>query len=332
MAAVAATAPRRRLGRLERAALQGVMVREVVNFSSFWRSSTFSSTVDPTIYLLAFGFGFGSLVSEVAGYDYIEFVGTGIVATTVLFSGAFPAMYSTFVKYEFQHTYDAILAAPVDTEELVTGEALWIAARTGVYGCVPMLVAMVFGLDPSWGMLLVPFIAALAGFGWAVLRDLHRRQGEGDRELLLLAERPADADVPRRRHVLPARRAAAVGAGRSANLNPLYHCVELVRHAVFGFEGWVDVWHLAFLVGFALVSLAAGDPLHGAQADPLARRASRRALRGGSGVRWRPSASITIATATSTSVRHAAWTASGRVPPRVRSHAPTVSPSIVSGG
>src|SRR5438309_11762225 len=89
----------RRLHRLERAALQGVMVRELVNFSSFWRSSTFSSTVDPTIYLLAFGFGFGSLVSKVAGYNYIDFVGTGIVATTVLFSGAFPAMYSTFIKY-----------------------------------------------------------------------------------------------------------------------------------------------------------------------------------------------------------------------------------------
>src|SRR4051794_39228286 len=158
---------RRRLGRLERAALQGVMVRELVNFSSFWRSSTFSSTVDPTIYLLAFGFGFGSLVSKVAGYSYIEFVGTGIVATTVLFSGAFTAMYGTFIKYQFQHTYDAILAAPVDTEELVTGEALWIGARTGIYGCVPMLVAMIFGLNPSWGMLLVPFIAGLAGYGWA---------------------------------------------------------------------------------------------------------------------------------------------------------------------
>ena len=43
------------------------MVREIVNFSSFWRSSTFSSTVDPTIYLLAFGFGFGSLVSDGRG-------------------------------------------------------------------------------------------------------------------------------------------------------------------------------------------------------------------------------------------------------------------------
>src|SRR3954452_24288761 len=115
MASAAVTAPhapRRRLHRLERAALQGVLAREVVNFSSFWQSSTFSSTVDPTIYLLAFGFGFGSLVSHVGGVPYVQFVATGIVATTVLFAGAFPAMYSTFVKYEFQHTYDAILAAP----------------------------------------------------------------------------------------------------------------------------------------------------------------------------------------------------------------------------
>src|SRR3954465_2554056 len=159
--------PFRRLRRFERAALQGVLMREIVNFSSFWRSSTFSSTVDPTIYLLAFGFGFGSLVSHVAGYRYIEFVGTGLLATTVLFSAAFTSMSGTFIKYSFQHTYDAILAAPVDTEELVTGEGLWVAARTGVYACVPLVVAMVFGLDASWGMLLVPFIGGLSGLGWA---------------------------------------------------------------------------------------------------------------------------------------------------------------------
>jgi lipooligosaccharide transport system permease protein len=249
----AATAPRRRLGRLERAALQGVMVREVVNFSSFWRSSTFSSTVDPTIYLLAFGFGFGSLVSKVAGYNYIDFVGTGIVATTVLFSGAFPAMYSTFVKYEFQHTYDAILAAPVDTEELVTGEALWIAARTGTYGCVPMLVAIVFGLDPAWGMLLVPGIAALAGYGWACFGIFIAARAKSIESfsywqsglltpMFLVAGTffPIDG-LPQWARVL-------------ANVNPLFHCVQLVRHAVFGFQGFADAGHLAFLVVFALAS------------------------------------------------------------------------------
>jgi lipooligosaccharide transport system permease protein len=243
----------RPLGRLERAALQGVMVREIVNYSSFWRSSTFSSTVDPTVYLLAFAFGFGSLVGDVAGYDYVDFVGTGIVATTVLFSGAFPAMYSTFVKYEFQHTYEAILAAPVDTEELVTAEALWIAARTGTYGCVPMLVAVAFGLDPSWGMLLVPGIAALAGYGWACfgifiaararsIESFSYWQSGLLTPMFLVAGTffPLDG-LPNWVQVL-------------SNVNPLFHCVELVRHAVFGFEGWADIGHLGFLIGFAFVS------------------------------------------------------------------------------
>src|SRR5205823_9997672 len=159
-----ASAPRR-LGRLERPALLGVLVREAINFSSYWRSTTFSSTLEPTIYLVAFGFGFGSLVSKAGGYDYVDFVGTGTVATAVLFSSVFPGMFSTFVKYQFQRTYDAILAAPVDTEELVTAEALWIATRAGVYGCSPMLVAMAFGLDPSWGVFVVPVVDFAARFG-----------------------------------------------------------------------------------------------------------------------------------------------------------------------
>jgi lipooligosaccharide transport system permease protein len=255
MAAPAVPVPagaRRRLGRLEPAALRGVMVREVVNFSAFWRSSTFSSTVDPTIYLLAFGFGFGSLVSTVAGYDYIDFVGTGIVATTVLFSGAFTAMYSTFIKYQFQHTYDAILAAPVDTEELVTGEALWIGARTGVYGCVPMLVATIFGLNPSWGMFLVPFIAGLAGYGWACFGIFIAAKSKSIESfsywqsgLLTPLFLVAGTFFP-----LSGLPQWAQVAG---NFNPLFHCVQLVRHAVFGLQGWADVGHLAFLAGFALI-------------------------------------------------------------------------------
>jgi len=250
-------APRRRLRRLESPALAGVMVREVINFTSHWRSTTFSSTVEPTIYLLAFGFGFGSLVSTVGGYDYVEFVGTGTVATAVLFSSAFPAMFGVFVKYQFQHTYDAILAAPVDTEELVTAEMLWIAIRAGVYGCTPMLVAMVFGLDPSWGMLTVPFIACLAGFGWAgfgiaiagrmtSIENFNYVISAVLTPLFLVAGTffPLD-QLPEWAQTL-------------AQFNPLYHLVELVRHAVFGWEGAVDVLHVAVLVVFAGITWRVG--------------------------------------------------------------------------
>ena len=247
----ATTARERRLGRLERSAITGVLVREVVNFSSYWRAATFSSTVDPTIYLLAFGFGFGSLVSTVSGYDYIEFIGTGIVATAVLFSSAFPAMFGTFVKYQFPRTYDAILAAPVDTEELVTAEALWIATRAGVYANVPLLVAIAFGLDPSWGMLAVPLIAWLSGFGWACfgisvagfaksIDNFSYIVSAVLTPLFLVAGTffPID-DLPE-------------WAQFFANLNPLHHTVELVRHAAFGWEGWSDVASVGVLVVFGL--------------------------------------------------------------------------------
>jgi lipooligosaccharide transport system permease protein len=250
---VSVAAATRRLHRLEPSALQGVMVREVVNFSSFWRSSTFSSTVDPTIYLLAFGFGFGSLVSTVAGVPYIEFVATGIVATTVLFAGAFPAMYSTFVKYEFQHTYDAILAAPVDTEELVTGEALWIAARVGVYGTVPIVVGIIFGLDPSWGMLLVPPIAALSAYGWAAFGIFIAAKSEKIESFSywqsgLLTPMFLVAGTFFPLSGLP-EWAQVLG-----NVNPLYHCVQLVRDAVFGSWSWATLGHFAFLVAFGLIA------------------------------------------------------------------------------
>jgi lipooligosaccharide transport system permease protein len=243
--------------RLDRHGLQGVLVREVVNFSSYWRSTTFSSTVEPTIYLLAFGFGFGSIVSTVAGYDYVEFVGTGTVATAVLFSSVFPAMFGTFVKYSFQHTYDAILAAPVDTEELVTAEALWIAARAGTYGCVPLLVAMVFGLPPSWGMLTVPFIAFLAGFGWAcfgILIAAVMKSIENFNYVTSIVITPLFLVAGTYFPIAGLPEWAQV----AAQFNPLYHCVQLVRHAVFGFHGWDDLYHLGVIAVFGLVAWRLG--------------------------------------------------------------------------
>ena len=249
-----ATPPRgAKLGRLERPALTGVLVREIVNYSSYWRASAFSSTVEPTLYLLAFGFGFGSLVSRIGDYEYVEFVGTGTVATAVLFSSAFPAMFGTFIKYQFQRTYDAILAAPVDTEELVSAEALWMSIRAGVYGCVPLVVALFFGLDPSWGMLTVPGIAFVSGFGWACFGIAvagYAKSIENFSYVVSAVLTPLFlvagtffplSNLPEWAQVL-------------GEINPLHHCVELVRHAAFGFEGWTDLLRLGALVAFGLLT------------------------------------------------------------------------------
>jgi len=38
-----------------------------------------------------------------------------------------------------------------------------------------------------------------------------------------------------------------------AQANPLFHIVELVRGAVFGWHGLIDLWHVAFLLVWALL-------------------------------------------------------------------------------
>jgi lipooligosaccharide transport system permease protein len=239
-----------RLRWIEPAALSGVWKHELTLFRRYWRSTSFSAVVEPTIYLLAFGAGFGSLVGSIGGYRYVEFLGTGVVATAVLFTAAFAGMFTTFVRRVFQHSYDALLATPVDVHELVLAEAMWIAGKAGVYGCAPMLVAVGFGLDVSAGMLLVPFIGFLTGLGFALFGiwasavvpsiDSFNYIISGLLTPLFLVAGtffPVDQ--------LPD------WARTAALLNPLYHCVELVRHAVFGLRPATDLGHVGALVLFA---------------------------------------------------------------------------------
>ena len=115
-----------------------------------------------------------------------------------------------------------------------------------------MLVAICFGLDPSWGMLLVPFIGVLAGFGWASfgIAVAARMQSIDNfsyvisavlTPLFLVAGTffPIDG-LPEWAQV-------------AAQINPLYHLVQLVRDAVvFGLEP-DDLVHLAVLVAFGLL-------------------------------------------------------------------------------
>jgi lipooligosaccharide transport system permease protein len=250
---MSAAAESRQMRRLEPTAIAGVMSREVANFRTYWKGTTFSSVMEPLVYLIAFGLGLSAtLVDEVNGVPYVEFVGTGMVATAVIFSSAVPAMFGTFVKHRFQNTYDAILAAPVDVEELVSAEMLWIGIRSGTYGCVPLLVTIGFGLDPAPGMLLTPlfcFVTALgfAGFGVAMAATVAKIDQFNYvtalfvTPLFLVAGTffPIDG-LPEGFQVL-------------AQVNPLHQLVELVRAGAFGFE-WADIARFAFLVAFAVVT------------------------------------------------------------------------------
>ena len=245
---------RKRIGRLERPALMGVLVREIINFSSASGARARSarpSSRRSTCWRSASASARSCQASAATTTSTSSAPGT--VATAVLFSSAFPGMFGTFVKYKFQRTYDAILAAPVDTEELVTAEALWIGIRAGTYGCAPMIVAMLLRAGPELGDAAGARSSAfIAGFGWANFGiAVAARMNSIDNfsyvisavltPLFLVAGTffPIDG-LPEWAQV-------------AAQINPLYHLVQLVRDAVFGFEPGADLIHLAVLVAFGLL-------------------------------------------------------------------------------
>ena len=245
----------RAVRRYEWATFEGVWNRELTLFKRYWASTTVSSVVQPIIYLLAFGLGVGTLVSSVGGITYVEFVGTGSVATAVLFASAFPGMFNTYVRRVFQRTYDAILAAPVSVDELALAEGSWIAAKAGLYGSIPLVVTFFFGLTPTPGMVLVPFIGFVTGLGFAffgmwvsaIIKTIDETTYITSvvlTPLFLVAGTFFPID-----NLSPALQVAAW-------FNPLYHCVELVRAASFGWELPVDLYHFAFLAVFAVAMWA----------------------------------------------------------------------------
>jgi lipooligosaccharide transport system permease protein len=242
-----------RAGRIELPALAAVWTREWTVFQYFWRTRTFAAVVEPVIMLLAFGYGFGKLVSHIDGIPYIQFVGTGVVATTVLFSAVFAAMFDSLYKRRYQRVYDAMLAAPVDVDEIVTGESLFLGVRAGLYGVAPLVVAFFFGLRPEPAMLLVPPIGALTGVGFAALGMLFASMAtsfDGLSYVISGVITPlflvAGTFFPLNRMPEWLRVAAL--------FNPLYHCVQLVRDCAFGLHPGADLLHVGALVVFALIA------------------------------------------------------------------------------
>jgi lipooligosaccharide transport system permease protein len=241
-----------RPGRIEPVALVGVWIREWIVFRYYWRTRTFAAVVEPVIMLVAFGLGFGALISHVAGIPYIQFVGTGAVATAVLFSAVFSAMFDSLYKRRYQRVYDAMLAAPVDVDEIVTGEVLFLGVRAGVYGVAPLLVAFCFGLPPAPAMMLVPFVGALTGIGFACLGMWFSSMATTFDDLSYVISGVITPLFLVAGTFFPLR-GLPDWLRTLALFNPLYHCVELVRHCAFGLRPAADLVHVAALVAFALL-------------------------------------------------------------------------------
>ncbi len=130
--------------------------------------------LEPLLYLFAFGFGLGAIVSrDVGGVSYIQFIAPAMIGISVMNGASFECTYASFVRMYYQKTFDAIIATPVSVEEVITGEILWGATKSLVNATLMVIIMLIVSpilhvtlLSPYY-VVLIPFCAFIGGFAFS---------------------------------------------------------------------------------------------------------------------------------------------------------------------
>jgi lipooligosaccharide transport system permease protein len=128
-------------------------------YTKLYKSSFALNFAEPALYLVAMGFGLGAFVPDIHGQPYINFIAPGIIASSSMFAAVYECTYGTYIRMTYQKTFDAILATPVNLNDLIAGELIWGATKSVIFGITITIVVALFGLVDSWIIVLsVPFI------------------------------------------------------------------------------------------------------------------------------------------------------------------------------
>src|SRR5438128_2577567 len=146
-----------------------VVLRNLLVWKKLAVPSVVGNIAEPLITLVAFGYGLGSLVGQIGGRPYIEFLASGSVTVSAALAATFEALYSAYSRMAVQKTWDGILNAPVELDDIVFAEMLW-AAMKALFSCAAILVVIfLLGISRAPSMLLALPVLGLAGVTFASL-------------------------------------------------------------------------------------------------------------------------------------------------------------------
>jgi lipooligosaccharide transport system permease protein len=213
----------------------------------------FSGFFEPLFYLLAIGFGLGSMVPQVAGVSYPAFVAPGLLASSCLNGAITDGLFNIWFKLHMQKTYDGILATPMRVADVACGELMWALFRGSLYAASFLLVVVAVGEVQGPRMLASPMAALALPAAMLVAASFSA--------MALCAttfvRKVEDFDVVMGLGVTPmflfsgiffpvAQLPAAIQW--MLQIVPLYHAVELLRALTTGTPAAALWWHVTYLV------------------------------------------------------------------------------------
>jgi lipooligosaccharide transport system permease protein len=153
--------------------IYSVWRRHAKVYQNTWLVNFLPPISEPLIYLVAFGYGLTPMVREFTyqgqPVSYPEFIGPGLIAIGVLFQSFFEGAYGSFIRLNFQRTWQALLTAPLSFSEVFIGDWLWAATRGMIAGLITGIVTVLLGLYSWLGLVLSLPVMLLSSLVFAAM-------------------------------------------------------------------------------------------------------------------------------------------------------------------
>ncbi|HLT26715.1 MAG TPA: ABC transporter permease [Zeimonas sp.] len=138
-----------------------------------WRKLAFASIIgnvaDPLIILVAFGYGLGSLLERVEGVPYIVYLAAGSMCMSTMMAASFESLYSAFSRMHVQRTWESLMNAPLELDDIVIAEWAWAGAKAVLSGFAILVVVWVLDISRAPTLPLTLFVVVLTGLCFSAI-------------------------------------------------------------------------------------------------------------------------------------------------------------------
>ncbi|MCC8243771.1 ABC transporter permease [Saccharothrix luteola] len=135
-----------------------------------WRATVITNFLQPVLFLLAMGLGFGSQVragEATGGHPYVVFLAPALLVVTAVQNAMFESSWAVFSAFKWQRTYVAVVSTPMTPARVLHGQLLWIALRLAAGSAVFLGIAVALGAITSPSALLAVPFSVLAGMAFS---------------------------------------------------------------------------------------------------------------------------------------------------------------------